>query len=150
MEGQNGAPAAAAVPQIAPLAKYKLVFLGDQVISMSRFRDRWPHSNFTDAAVCYVSFRALGRLPSSPGSCTISSTKHTRYWGWRWACLSSASTCWLSGTTHPTTCLQLPINCRRPLGLTSSQRQCTWRTERSGSSFGIQLARRDSGNLGHP
>ena len=30
MDGQNGM-AAASMPQIAPLAKYKLVFLGDQV-----------------------------------------------------------------------------------------------------------------------
>ena len=36
MDGGNGVSAAASMPQIAPLAKYKLVFLGDQVRSDER------------------------------------------------------------------------------------------------------------------
>ena len=90
----------AASSSISPLAKYKLVFLGDQVRRESPARPRAAqqrsssHLGVAHAFLRSVAARAWARRPLSRASSTTSSTAHTRF---------AAASCeaWVAGRLAP-------------------------------------------------
>lgn len=109
----------AGASMVAPLAKYKLVFLGDQSVGKTSIITRFMYDKFDTT----YQVRDAGPSLLQRTGCLVRG-------GWR-SCSQQFATAPIQHAA--------PVR-RRPLGLTFYQRPCTWKTGPCGCSSGRQWA----------